>query len=86
MPDEYSAIIAESACFHPALVKRYRSDITYDADAYIDLLGTFSDHLALDTESRRGLLADIKRIINDECGGSFTREQVASLYLARRKA
>ena len=84
MPDEYSAMIAESAWFHPAVVKRYRSDITYSADEYIDLLGTFSDHLALDTDSRHGLLAEVKRIINDECGGSFTREQVATLYLARR--
>lgn len=84
MPDEFSAPIAESGCFQPALVKRYAYNLSYSADAYIDLLGTFSDHLALQPDARESLLAGIKKRIVDACGGRVIREQVTTLYLARR--
>ena len=84
MPDEFSAPIAESGCFQPALVKRYAYNLSYSADAYIDLLGTFSDHLALQPAARESLLAAIKERIIDACGGRVIREQVTTLYLARR--
>lgn len=84
MPDEFSAPIAESGCFQPALVKRYPYNLSYSAGAYIDLLGTFSDHLALPPGARENLLAAIHELINEICGGFVIREQVTMLYLARR--
>ncbi len=84
MPDEFSAPIAESGCFQPALVKRYAYNLSYSAAAYVDLLGTFSDHLALQPAARERLLAAIKERITDACGGRVIREQVTTLYLARR--
>ncbi|MCY4145309.1 MAG: methyltransferase domain-containing protein [Chloroflexi bacterium] len=84
MPDEFSAPITESGCFQPAHVKRYAYNLSYSAAAYIDLLGTFSDHLALPPATRKNLLAEIKRLINEACGGCAIREQVTTLYLACR--
>lgn len=84
LPDEFSAPIAESGCFQPAIVKRYAYNLSYSAAAYIDLLGTFSDHLALQPTARANLLAAIGRQINEDCGGRVIREQVTTLYLARR--
>ena len=84
LPDEFSAPIAKSGCFEPAIVKRYVYNLRYSADAYVDLLGTFSDHLALPSDSRMNLLASIKTLIDENCGGRIIREQVTTLYLARR--
>lgn len=84
MPDEFSAPIAESGCFQPAHVKRYAYNLCYSADAYMDLLSTFSDHLALSLDARKNLLAAIKERIIEACGGRVIREQVTTLYLARR--
>ncbi|MCY4465934.1 MAG: class I SAM-dependent methyltransferase [Chloroflexi bacterium] len=84
MPDEFSEPIAESDCFQRALVKRYAYNLSYSADAYIDLLGTFSDHLALPPDARESLLAAIKALIIKMCGDRIIREQVTTLYLARR--
>ncbi len=84
LPDEFSAPIAKSGCFQPAHVKRYAYNLCYSADAYIDLLSTFSDHLALPPDARKNLLAAIKKLIIEACGGRVIREQVTTLYLARR--
>ena len=84
LPDEFSAPIAQSGCFQRALVKRYAYNLSYSAAAYVDLLGTFSDHLALPLATRGKLLAAIEALITEKCGGNIIREQVTTLYLARR--
>ncbi|MXX82331.1 MAG: methyltransferase domain-containing protein [Chloroflexi bacterium] len=84
MPDEFSAPIAESGCFQPAIVKRYPYNLSYSAAAYVDLLGSFSDQLALPANTRVKIQTAIEKLINENCGGRVIREQVTTLYLARR--
>ena len=58
----------------------------YSAAAYIELLATTSDHIALPVQRSGGnCSAQIEALINDELAGVIIRETVALLYLARRK-
>ena len=66
-------------------MRRHYVASEYRAAAYIDLLGTTSDHIALSAAKRRELFKQIEALINDELAGVIIRETVALLYLARRK-
>lgn len=63
-----------------ALFQRTR---TFNAKDYCALLGTYSDHLIIEKETRRKFFAEIKRAINDN-GGRITVYDTIDLQLARK--
>ncbi|MFJ6982709.1 MULTISPECIES: class I SAM-dependent methyltransferase [unclassified Streptomyces] len=65
---------------------RHTQDITYTADAYVEVLLTYSGHLALDAPSRRGLLVCLRGLIETRYGGRITKRYLHELILARRTA
>ena len=81
---EYQRLIPASGYFADLEIRRHYVPTAYSARAYIDLLGTFSDHQRLAEAKRRKLLAGLEQLINEEFAGSIIRETVALLYLARR--
>lgn len=81
---EYEEIITAGGLFHQLKIQKHYVETKYNAASYIDLLGTFSDHRALDADTRRRLLDDIADLIECDFAGSIVRETVALLYLARR--
>ncbi len=81
---EYEGLIPASGFFADLAIRKHYVATEYSARAYIDLLGTFSDHQRLDESRRRKLLAGVEQLINEEFAGSIIRETVALLYLARR--
>lgn len=76
--------IVNSGLFGPVTVLRYPWQREYDADSYIGLLKTMSDHAILAPAARRPLFRAIRRLIDDN-GGSFTRPVVAVLFLAAKR-
>ena len=58
--------------------------VSYDAAAYVALLGTYGDHLTLDSEVREPLLADIAAVI-DRHGGSIELPYTTHLLVARAR-
>jgi SAM-dependent methyltransferase len=56
---------------------------TFTADEYIRLLGTYSDHIAIDEPIRREFFAAIGQAINRH-GGLFTLYDIIDLQLARK--
>ncbi|GJM41639.1 MAG: hypothetical protein DHS20C20_19210 [Ardenticatenaceae bacterium] len=56
----------------------------YTAEAYVDLLGTYSDHLRLTEEKRQKLFAAIANLI-EKNGGVIERPYLGVLYLLQRK-
>ncbi len=82
---DFPAEIAASGFFEPVQIREHYWAIEYSADSYIDLLGTFSDHIALAPAKRQALFAGIKAVIEAQFDGRITRELVALLYVARRK-
>lgn len=82
---EYEDLIPASGCFSELEIRKHYVAATYSANAYVDLLATFSDHQKLEAPKRQRLHAEIEKLIADQFAGSVIRETVALLYLARRK-
>jgi SAM-dependent methyltransferase len=78
--------IDRSAWFEPAVVRRYAWDQHYTTRTYLDVLLTYSGHLALPPESRAGLLACIARLIDSRYGGRIAKRYLNQLHVARRRA
>lgn len=72
-----------SALFGPAVRRRYRADVTYDRQGYLDLLSTYSGHRALRPDQRRGLFDCIGGLIENRYGGSITKAYLYELRVAR---
>ena len=82
---EYECLIPASGLFVDLEIRRHYAAAVYSARAYIDLLGTFSDHHTLDESKRHRLFSGVESLINQAFGGTIIRETVALLYLARRR-
>lgn len=73
---------------HPAFVRAgvhlWRETIVSTRQEYLDLLGTYSGHIALDPERRAGLLGCIGDLIDGEFGGRIAKAYRYELILAHR--
>lgn len=75
--------VDESPLFAPAVRRRYLADVGYTAAAYLDLLGTYSNHRALPAANREGLLACIGGLIDGAYGGRIVKRYLYELRVAR---
>ena len=69
--------------FTDILMKLYKSERTYNADDYIKLQDTMSDHRAMPEESRMTLYTAIKEVINKH-GGYLKMDYIFQLYMGRK--
>jgi ubiquinone/menaquinone biosynthesis C-methylase UbiE len=74
--DEFIA----SGWFREPAVRRYLYEIEYDADGYIDVLNTYSGHIAMPAERREQLYGDIRRLIGQR---TIRKAYLAVLNVAR---
>lgn len=58
--------------------------LTYTADQYVELLGTFSDNLALPEEQRAELFRRIHARVAAQPGGTVTKQHLVSLTVGYR--
>jgi SAM-dependent methyltransferase len=77
--------VARSARFGPTTVRSYEWDQVYTTADYVDLLLTYSGHLALEPSLRADLLDCIARLIEDRYGGSITKHYLTTVRLAHRR-
>lgn len=61
----------------------YRRTRDFTAAQYVELLGTYSDHIAIEENTRRKFFAEIERAING-LGGVITIYDTIDLQLARK--
>lgn len=83
--DGQDSAIAEldaSSAFTAFEVREYSHEIVYDADAYVDLLETHSDHRMLVASDRTALLDRVADLVRR--AGSITVDYGTTLALARR--
>ncbi|WP_043665842.1 class I SAM-dependent methyltransferase [Streptomyces xylophagus] len=73
-----------SAHFEDVTVRRGAQEITYTTDEYIDVVLTYSNHLALDEPSRQGLLACLRELLETRHGGRVTKRYFHELITATR--
>lgn len=76
--------VEESGLFEPSRNRRYEVDIGYSRAEYLDVLQTYSGHIALPEDARRGLLQGIGELIDGSYGGSITKRYLFELRTARR--
>jgi len=82
IPDERQAI-ESSGLFEDVRVRRYLWAIDYTADSYLDLLSTYSDHIAMNKSKRDILYADIRRRISARPSGLIRKHYLSILHIAR---
>jgi hypothetical protein len=85
LPDERQAIAA-SGLFDPILVRHFDWEATYRAEAYLDLLDTFSGHIAMVPWQRDRLYGEIRRRINARRVPAVRRHWGAVLHVAARRS
>ena len=77
--------IERSGRFEAPRFLRYESDLPYTTESYIDVLLTYSGHLALAPAPQRGLLDCIAGLIDGKYGGRIVKRYLSELRLARRR-
>jgi hypothetical protein len=80
---DLSEEIGASGLFRNVGARRYQWDREYTADAYIDVLNTYSGHRALDDATRGRLLGRIRGRIEAR-GGSVRKTYLTTLNVAVR--
>lgn len=85
LPDQRSEIEA-SGLFEVIDLSQFDWETVYDADGYIDLLSTFSGHIAMADWQRRRLYGEIRRRLDQRPGGKLRRHWGGVLHIARRRA
>ncbi len=71
--------------FQKPITRRYPWSVEYTANQYVDLLGTYSDHISLPEAEKRALFTGIADLIDQEYGGKVLKHYEAILTLRRKK-
>jgi SAM-dependent methyltransferase len=76
--------LAASGLFETPAVRRYEWLATYTTEQYIDVIGTYSNNLALTPENRRALDACITSLIGSRFGGEIQKQYMTELIVAKK--
>ncbi len=83
LPDSQDEILA-TGLFEPVLTKHFSWTVRYTADQYVELLETFSSHIAMEDEKRRKLYRAMRHLISQRADPRVSRGWGAVLNVARR--
>jgi SAM-dependent methyltransferase len=81
--DDDRAEIEASGLFEVVDVRQYDWEKIYNAEAYIDLLNTFSGHIAMEDWQRDRLYGEIRRRLAERPDGRLRRHWGGVLHIAR---
>ncbi len=82
---ERGAEIEASGLFDVVDVRQFDWEQAYDAESYIELLETFSGHIAMEPSQRDRLYGEIRRRLAQRGDGTLRRHWGAVLHVARRR-
>jgi SAM-dependent methyltransferase len=74
-----------SGRFGPVLLRRYEWERSYSTASYLEVLGTYSGHRALEPATRANLLDCIAALIETDYGGRIRKRYLTELRVARLK-
>jgi SAM-dependent methyltransferase len=78
--------IEQSGLFEEVRVSRHLWADEFDADGYVALMNTASDHRLMARDKRERLFSDMRKLIAARPGGRITRHWLTILHVARRKS
>lgn len=79
------AEIEVSGLFDEVAVRHFDWEVSYDVEGYLDLLDTFSGHIAMARWQRELLYREIRRLFEDRAEHRVRRHFGAVLHTARRR-
>jgi SAM-dependent methyltransferase len=82
--EERRGEIEAGGLFEIVHVQHFDMERVYDADGYIELLNTFSGHIAMEAWQRDRLYGEIRRRLGHRADGTLRRHWGAVLHVARR--
>ncbi len=82
---ERVAEIEATGIFEVVEVRHFDWERTYDAESYIELLETFSGHIAMQPWQRTRLYGEIRRRLAERPGGTARRHWGGVLHVAARR-
>jgi hypothetical protein len=80
----FAAELERGGHFAWAAARRFEGDVAYSTEAYLELLSTYSNHLALEPAARRGLLDCIRELIDGRFAGRVVKRYLWELAVAFR--
>jgi SAM-dependent methyltransferase len=78
--------VDSSPLFAPPERRRFEQTIKYTATQYLDVLGTYSGHRALEPARRAGLFRCLRELIEADHGGTIAKRYLHELRVARRRS
>jgi hypothetical protein len=85
LPDSRAEIVS-TGLFDDVQVRHYDWEVQYDAESYLELLDTFSGHIAMARYKREYLYSTIRRRLANRPERYLRRHWGAVLHVARRSA
>lgn len=83
LPDEVSELEIDRELFEPVAMQRYAVETEYTPDAYIALVSTYSEYIALPAARRADLLPRVRARISEQ--GTVRKLVLYELTLARKR-
>jgi SAM-dependent methyltransferase len=77
--------LADTGLFEAPADRRYQWQATCTTTDYIDLLSTYSDHIAMPDSSRRAFFQCIAALIDGRFGGRIVKQYMTELIVARKR-
>jgi SAM-dependent methyltransferase len=77
--------IERSGYFEDVRIARYIWATDFNADQYVDMMSTASDHRLLEPAKRERLFTEMRRLINARPAGQVRKHQLTILHVAHRK-
>jgi SAM-dependent methyltransferase len=74
-----------SGRFGPVAFRRHQWELSYSAVAYLELLSTYSGHIAMAPDAREGLFGCIAGLIDRRHGGRISKRYLTELRVAQAK-
>jgi hypothetical protein len=65
--------------------RRFIQPLRFGAEAFVELLGTYSDHAVLPAAVRAGLFGAVRQLIEERFGGAVVRNAETRMFCARRR-
>jgi hypothetical protein len=82
---DQGAEIAASGLFEVVHLRQFEWERLYEAEGYIELLNTFSGHIAMEEWQRERLYSEIRRRVSRRPDRAVRRHWGAVLHIARRR-
>ena len=79
-------MMLDSGRFHNLVTATVECSLTYTADQYIALLGTYSPYLKLDPLSKRGLFTGLRQCLVEQGVGTIQLSYLSTYHLAQKIA